>query len=52
MTLDQETAIKAWLARIGETDPVMINDVLVRCSTDRVALKYFMSRATEVWYDR
>lgn len=52
MTIDQEAAIKGWLAKIGEDDPMLITDVLVRCSTDPEALKYFTSRAAEIWYDR
>jgi hypothetical protein len=52
MTPEQEKRIRDWLHKIEETDPIMINDVLVRCSKDQFALKYFLSRAKEVWYDR
>lgn len=43
-----ETRIRAWLAHIDETDPVMIEETLQRCATDPEALAYFLWRAQEV----
>jgi hypothetical protein len=34
MTQEDETAIRAWLAHIGETDPATIADVLDKCRAD------------------
>lgn len=45
MTAEQETAIRAWLVAIGETDPVIIADVLAKCQRDLEALAYFVGRA-------
>lgn len=42
-----EATIRAWLAHIRETDPVLIDDVLTRCAGDPDCLAYFMTRATE-----
>lgn len=47
MTAEEETAIRAWLAHIGENDPAIIADVLDKCRTDTEALDYFTGRAGE-----
>lgn len=48
MTAEEETAIRAWLAHIGETDPAIIAEVLDQCRTDADARYYFIRRAEEV----
>ena len=40
-----ETVIIAWLAAIGETDPVTIGEVIDRCRSDVEARAYFIGRA-------
>ena len=45
MTADEETAIRAWLAKIGETDPPTIAQVLAQCLNDADAQDYFKRRA-------
>lgn len=47
MTADDEKAIRAWLAYIGETDPATIDDVLTKCSNHTDARDYFIQRAVE-----
>lgn len=42
MTVAEEAAIRAWLARIGERDPVSIADILDACRRDEDARCYFM----------
>ena len=42
---DQEAAVLAWLAAIGETDDATIADVLTRCRRDADARAYYLSRA-------
>lgn len=44
MTADQEAAIRAWLARIEETDPYIIADVLEQCRGDADARDYFIGQ--------
>ena len=48
MTADEETAIRAWLAHIEETDRDTITEVLDQCRTDAGAREYFIGRAGEV----
>ena len=45
MTADEEAAIRAWLALIEETDPVIIADVLTKCQVDPDGRDYFIQRA-------
>ncbi|MFZ5594737.1 MAG: hypothetical protein ACOY4D_10870 [Pseudomonadota bacterium] len=45
MTFDEETAIRAWLALIGETDAVTIAEVIEQCQQDADARDYFTGRA-------
>jgi hypothetical protein len=45
LTVEQETAIRAWLALIEETDPDTIAEVIGRCQQDADARDYFTSRA-------
>lgn len=45
MTASEETAIRAWLALIEETDQAMIAEVIERCQRDAEARKYFTGRA-------
>lgn len=40
-------AIRAWLAFIGEADPVTVGEVLDKCRTDPEARDYFVRRAGE-----
>ena len=48
LTAYDETAIRAWLAHIGETDLEIIAVVLNQCRTDADARDYFISRAADV----
>lgn len=41
----EERAVLTWLARIGETDPATIAEVLVACRRDIQARRYFVERA-------
>ena len=45
LSRDGETVILAWLAAIGETDPVTIGEVIDRCRSDVEARAYFIGRA-------
>jgi hypothetical protein len=44
MTADEEKAIRAWLALIGETDPASIAEVLTQCQRDADSRNYFTGR--------
>lgn len=44
----EESAIRAWLAHIEETDPAIIAALLEKCRTDADARSYFIGRAAEV----
>ena len=44
LTADEETAIRAWLEKIGETDPPTIAQVLAQCLNDADAQEYFKRR--------
>jgi hypothetical protein len=48
MTVDEETAIRAWLEHINERDPDEITEVLTACNSDTEARAYFLRRAEEV----
>ena len=48
MSLGEESAIRAWLAHIEESDPATIADLLEKCRTDADARGYFIGRAAEV----
>lgn len=45
MTASEETAIRAWLALIEETDPATIAEVIGQCQRDADARDYFTGRA-------
>jgi len=45
MTADQESAIRAWLAHIEETDAAIIAVVLGQCRADAEARGYFLRQA-------
>jgi hypothetical protein len=45
MTAIQETAVRAWLALIGETDPATIAEEIARCQQDADARAYLLGRA-------
>ncbi len=45
LTASEETAIRAWLALIEETDPATIAEVLGQCQRDADARDYFTGRA-------
>ena len=45
MSAAQESAIRAWLALIEETDPTTVADVIERCRQDVNAREYFTGRA-------
>ena len=48
LTASEETAIRAWLALIEETDPENIAEVLRRCQQDTGAREYFLGRAAKL----
>ena len=48
LTVEEETAIRAWLAHIEETDTEIIAEVLNQCHADGEARAYFLRRADEV----
>lgn len=41
----EDTAIRAWLARTGETDPATITEVMTACRTNQNARAYYLQRA-------
>lgn len=45
LTASDETAIRAWLALIEETDPATIAEVIGQCQRDAEARDYFTGRA-------
>jgi len=45
LTASEETAIRAWLALIEETDPARIAEVIGQCQRDAEARDYFTRRA-------
>lgn len=45
VTADEERAIRAWLALIGETAPATIAEVVSQCQRDADARDYFTGRA-------
>lgn len=47
LTAEEETAVLAWLAHIGELDPATITEVLANCQADPEARKYFTGRSAE-----
>ena len=46
-TAENVTAVREWLARIGETDPATIAETIERIRADSKAFAYFMRRAME-----
>jgi len=48
---DQEEAIPAWLAAIGETDEATVAEVLTRCRQDEEVRRYFLDRAGAIVAD-
>lgn len=46
MSTEEETAILAWLALIGETDPEAIAEVIGQCQRDANVRDYFTGRAS------
>lgn len=48
MTADEESAIRAWLAHIEETDTAIIAIVLGQCRADAEARGYFLRQAGEM----
>ena len=47
LTADDQEAIRAWLASIGETDTGIIAEVLEACAHDAEVLAYYIGRAGE-----
>ena len=47
----QETAIRSWLAAIGETDQEAVAEVLTRCRQDADVRRYFLGRAGAIVTD-
>ena len=45
---EEETAIRAWLAHIEETDPATIADVLERCQNDAQARAYCLEQSRQI----
>jgi hypothetical protein len=52
LTPEQETAIRGWLGRVGETDPAAIAEVLAKCLHDSDARTYYLDRANPEPFDR
>lgn len=48
MTAEEQTTIRTWLARIKETDPDLIAEVLNRCRTNLAARIYALGQAEEM----
>lgn len=48
MTAEEETAIRAWLEHIEETDPEIIAEVMDKCQRESEARAYFLRRSEEV----
>ena len=48
LTASEETAIRAWLALIEETNPATIAEVIEQCQRDADARDYFTGRAAEL----
>ncbi len=48
LTAEEEAAIRARLAHIGETDTEVIADVIDQCQRDGQALAYFLRRARQI----
>ncbi len=46
LTSEEETAIRAWLSMIEETDPATVAEVIDQCQRDAEARAYFTGRAT------
>ena len=49
---EDEAAVLAWLASIGETDPQEITDALAKCASDPDALAYCLEQAAQMPPDR
>jgi hypothetical protein len=47
LSADEENAIRAWLALIGEQDPMTIVEVIGQCQRDADARDYFNERAAD-----
>jgi hypothetical protein len=47
LAADEESAIRAWLASIGETDPKIIEETIENCQRDAEARAFFLGRAGE-----
>lgn len=45
---EEETAIRAWLAHIEETDPASIADVLAKCAANPDARAYCLEQAKQI----
>lgn len=45
---DVTMLVRRWLAQIGETDPLTIEQVLDQCRGDAEARAYFLKRAKEI----
>lgn len=45
---EEESAVRAWLAHIKETDPAAIADVLARCQSDAQARAYCLEQARQI----
>jgi len=48
MSAKEETAIRAWLAQIEETDPATIAGVIEQSQRDAEARNYFIGRAADL----
>lgn len=48
LTAKDETAIRAWLAHIEESDPVTIADMLAQCAADPDARTYCLKQARQI----
>ena len=46
-TVDEEKSIRNWLARIDETDPLLVANVIERCQQDADDRAYFLKQAKD-----
>lgn len=47
LTVDEEKSIRNWLARIDETDPLLVANVIERCQQDADDRAYFLKQAKD-----
>lgn len=51
LSIEEETAIRAWFTSIGEDDPATIADTLAQCQTDSVGRAYLLKEAAHAQHN-